>query len=239
MLLERGSARVLALGWFLLLVYGEFGAFYFMPWSCTWPERVNRAKVDVVVEHDAFDAEVAEAWQNAPLFRMAIIADPQLTDFYSYSQKQGTLLRLTEFYSDIYMRRAFQYSVMRKPYADEVMVLGDLFDGGRVASKGQYVRHMRRFLDIFGAAAHASKSPLRFAAGNHDIGLGGFYSPDAAERFAQHFGPRNYTFNVHTSEFVVLDSVALTHESYATSATAARSKEAQRSKVGSLMFCHC
>ena len=43
--------------------------------------------------------------------RIAIVTDPQLTDFYSYRQKPGLLLSLTEHFSDTYMRKA--YSLMQ------------------------------------------------------------------------------------------------------------------------------
>lgn len=56
----------------------------------------------------------------------------QLTDRTSYNQKPGSLaLRLTQFYSDIYMRRAFRSSVLgKKP--DQIIFLGDLLDGGPI-----------------------------------------------------------------------------------------------------------
>lgn len=66
------------------------------------------------------------------MIRVAVIADPQLTDRTSYNQKPGSVaLRLTQFYSDIYMRRAFRSSVLgKKP--DQIIFLGDLLDGGPI-----------------------------------------------------------------------------------------------------------
>jgi predicted MPP superfamily phosphohydrolase len=56
----------------------------------------------------------------------------QLTDRTSYNQKPGSLaLRLTQFYSDIYMRRAFRSSVLGKQ-PDQIIFLGDLLDGGPI-----------------------------------------------------------------------------------------------------------
>ena len=224
--------RLLIGAWALLLLYGEVIAFYLVSWRCSWPS--SNGKADVVVQHESFDASIDANAKETALFRMAIMADPQLTDFYSYSQKNGLLLRLTEFYSDIFMYRAFRYSVMRRPYADSVMFLGDLFDGGRVATEEQYHEHLRRFLKIFGSVASNTHSGVRFIAGNHDVGLGGFYSPKAAALFAKHFGLRNYSFNVHTSEFVVVDSVAMTHDAYLQMATVQRIEEMRQAKVGSM-----
>jgi len=42
---------------------------------------------------------------------VAVVSDPQLTDAYSYKQSPGTLLHLTEHFSDVYMRKA--YSLMQ------------------------------------------------------------------------------------------------------------------------------
>ncbi|KAG0046885.1 hypothetical protein BGZ83_007960 [Gryganskiella cystojenkinii] len=67
-------------------------------------------------------------------YRIAIIADPQLTDWYSYRQT-GFVLRLVQIYTDLYMRRSFRrlHSSLRP---DAVLFLGDLNDGGR-SSQGQ------------------------------------------------------------------------------------------------------
>ena len=86
---------------------------------------------------------------------MAAVADPQLTDVYSYPfmASEGVLAKLTQWfvsflprrsflmrcrYSDIYMRRAFS-AVQRHASPDLVSFLGDLFDGGRVVDSSQYV----------------------------------------------------------------------------------------------------
>lgn len=43
-----------------------------------------------------------------PVTRVALVADPQLTDFASYHGLDGWRLRITEFYSDLYMKRIFR-----------------------------------------------------------------------------------------------------------------------------------
>lgn len=47
-------------------------------------------------------------------------------------------LRLTQFFSDLYMRRAFRSSVLgMKP--NQIVLLGDLFDGGPYLTLEEYV----------------------------------------------------------------------------------------------------
>lgn len=60
---------------------------------------------------------------------MAVIADPQLTDAYSYHQS-GFALHLTQFYSDLYMQRAFA-ALQTSFQPNGILFLGDLMDGGR------------------------------------------------------------------------------------------------------------
>jgi hypothetical protein len=81
------------------------------------------------------------AWADADLshlglqYHLAVIADPQLTDFYSYNMTpKSWTLTLTEFYSDLYMRRNFQQLMRKSTTPDSVLVLGDLFDGGIYAT---------------------------------------------------------------------------------------------------------
>jgi hypothetical protein len=60
---------------------------------------------------------------------VVVIADPQLTDKYSYKQK-GIALWITEFYSDYYMKRNFR--VIQHLLNPQVIIFaGDLMDGAR------------------------------------------------------------------------------------------------------------
>ncbi|KAG0278167.1 hypothetical protein BGZ95_004557, partial [Linnemannia exigua] len=78
-------------------------------------------------------------------YRMAIIADPQLTDWMSYHQS-GLLLALVEAYTDIYMKRSFRrlHASLRP---DAVLFLGDLNDGGRNSDERTFVKNTRRFFE--------------------------------------------------------------------------------------------
>ncbi|KAF9931627.1 hypothetical protein FBU30_009803 [Linnemannia zychae] len=84
-----------------------------------------------------------EAIQNR--YRMAIIADPQLTDWLSYHQS-GLLLAIVETYTDIYMKRSFRrlHASLRP---DAVLFLGDLNDGGRITNNATFIKNTNRFIE--------------------------------------------------------------------------------------------
>ncbi|KAF9581847.1 hypothetical protein BGW38_001003, partial [Lunasporangiospora selenospora] len=77
-------------------------------------------------------------------YRIAIIADPQLTDWYSYNQS-GWVLTLVEFYTDLFMRRSF-HRLHNHLSPDAVLFLGDLMDGGReTEDPKEFFKNMDRF----------------------------------------------------------------------------------------------
>jgi hypothetical protein len=61
---------------------------------------------------------------------MVIVADPQLTDEYSYPSRPGWILKPTEWLSDLFMWRNY-LNLMNILKPDSVLFLGDLMDGGR------------------------------------------------------------------------------------------------------------
>ncbi|KAF9156529.1 hypothetical protein BG015_004439 [Linnemannia schmuckeri] len=107
---------------------------------CEWPEK------------DSWDLSETAIQER---YRIVIIADPQLTDWYSYKQS-GLALWLTEFYTDLFMRKSFA-RLHRRLQPDMVLFLGDLLDGGRETlaeeedSRGDdgqvYEKNKGRFLD--------------------------------------------------------------------------------------------
>ncbi|KAG0072442.1 hypothetical protein BGZ89_006253 [Linnemannia elongata] len=116
--------------WVLALLAGEHGSFWIMVHRCSWPESSSWDKSE-------------EALSNR--YRMAIIADPQLTDWMSYHQS-GLLLALVEAYTDIYMKRSFRrlHASLRP---DAVLFLGDLNDGGRNTDSQTFIKNTRRFFE--------------------------------------------------------------------------------------------
>eukprot|EP01063_Lacrimia_lanifica_P015728 TRINITY_DN223_c0_g4_i1.p1 TRINITY_DN223_c0_g4~~TRINITY_DN223_c0_g4_i1.p1 ORF type:complete len:444 (+),score=127.52 TRINITY_DN223_c0_g4_i1:80-1411(+) len=154
-----------------------------------------------------------EGWPCA----LAAVADPQLTDAFSYGMAPGSAaLAAAEHVSDVYMRRAFRWGVVWRERPADVLLLGDLFDGGRVLSDVDWAAHLARLEAIFPGS---TRSGGRFwhVAGNHDVGLGRYHNCGAAARWAAAFGPRNAQKlfgggGVHTAALV--DAPAWTHQDH-------------------------
>ncbi|KAL1925524.1 uncharacterized protein VTP21DRAFT_407 [Calcarisporiella thermophila] len=145
-----------------------------------------------------------------PPYHLAVIADPQITDEYSYDRK-GLLLEITKFYSDMYMRRNFRHLSRRKK-PDAVIFLGDLMDGGREIKKQEdYAKELHRFRHLFRPVS--SPSPrYYFMAGNHDIGFGDSIVPLAVQRYRASFGELNYEIQLANHSIVVLDTLSLSSQ---------------------------
>lgn len=62
---------------------------------------------------------------------MIVIADPQLSDAYSYNTAEGFKLSVVKYYCDIYLKRAFRAILSSSIPFETILYLGDLFDGGR------------------------------------------------------------------------------------------------------------
>ncbi|GJJ70354.1 ethanolamine phosphate phosphodiesterase [Entomortierella parvispora] len=123
--------RLWRLLWFVTLVLGEHGFYWVMIDRCSWPENQS---------WDASESSLKDR------YRIVIIADPQLTDWFSYKQS-GIGLWLTEFYTDLFMRRSFR-RLHAKFQPDAVLYLGDLLDGGReTMDRERFDRNRDRFLE--------------------------------------------------------------------------------------------
>ncbi|KAI8844246.1 hypothetical protein BC829DRAFT_400395 [Chytridium lagenaria] len=111
-----------------------------------------------------------------------VLADPQLTDSFSYNQNPGLLLQLTQFYSDIYMRRNFAI-ITRTLKPRYVLFLGDLMDGGREWGM-IFNKELQRFRKIF------PPSDAKYYLVIH-----------AYDRYERTFGPANYEFTIANHTF--------------------------------------
>ncbi|RKP36227.1 Metallo-dependent phosphatase-like protein, partial [Dimargaris cristalligena] len=138
-------------------------------------------------------------------YRIAIIADPQITDYYSY-RHTGLLLSLTNFFTDQYATKNYWY-LLQAQRPDAVLILGDLFDGGR---------HWEDELGDPPASvlpAYHYRPLFRYVAGNHDIGVGATIIPAAVTRFIREFGPLNYRWSVAGHDLLILDNLSLENTS--------------------------
>ena len=117
------TQRLLIFVWIISLLVGEWLVFPIQLQRCA-----NRILRNSPLKGTS--QAIPEPVVPTSLYRLAIIADPQLTDAYSYKQSPGISLWLTQFYSDLYMRRAF--AAMQASFDPQaILFLGDLMDGGR------------------------------------------------------------------------------------------------------------
>jgi hypothetical protein len=74
------------------------------------------------------------SWEDWPAeaapHHLVFVADPQIVDPHTYPGRPWPMSTLTERYTDRYMRRNYQL-INRKLDPDSIVLLGDLFDGGR------------------------------------------------------------------------------------------------------------
>ncbi|KAJ1659453.1 hypothetical protein IWQ61_001477 [Dispira simplex] len=140
---------------------------------------------------------------------LAIIADPQITDEYSY-HRTGFLLLLTNFITDLYAKRNYWFieSVLDP---DTVVFLGDMFDGGRHWTDEAWNLEYQRFRHIFRLDhQNITQRPTIYnVVGNHDIGVGEAIIPNALERYQRVFGPLNHQATVANHTLVFLDDLSL------------------------------
>ena len=117
------TSNILAASWIVLLWWGE---------SYTYTRAINRCQwhrwekwVDRLSKYVIW----LQSSVSTDPFRIALIADPQLVDENTY-ERRGILLKLSQFYTDLYMKRNWQFihSILNPKIT---IFLGDLMDGGR------------------------------------------------------------------------------------------------------------
>ncbi|KAJ2822580.1 hypothetical protein FBU31_004549, partial [Coemansia sp. 'formosensis'] len=146
---------------------------------------------------------------------VALVADPQIVDHYSYDQT-GALLRVVEFYTDIYLRKSYSVlQTIRRPEA--IVFLGDLFDGGREWEDEQWLEEYARYKSIF-TNRSPHNVPVYDMAGNHDIGIGNTVVGHALDRYHKYVGPTNQVLNIGGHQIILLDSLTLESDTPAVSA---------------------
>ncbi|KAI1314579.1 hypothetical protein EDD11_001962 [Mortierella claussenii] len=136
---------LLRIAWLVALFVGEHGVYWSMIRRCAWPENSSWDQ-----SHESMRER----------YRVAIVADPQLTDWMSYHQS-GLLLALVETYTDIFMKRSFS-RLHASLQPDAVLFLGDLNDGGRLSHGDVFKKNKWRFFEhVFDMKATAwNQNPL-------------------------------------------------------------------------------
>ncbi|CAI0399041.1 unnamed protein product [Linum tenue] len=191
---------VLCLVWMATILYGEMLAFW-MPslFSCSWPDRSPSPIGRKVSANDDY-------------VRIAVLTDPQLMDRTSHPTLPKSLLGVAQFYTDIYMRRAFFASVLpMKPHV--ILFLGDYFDGGPELSDAEWQDSMHRLKHVFDldAKTRDRNVPVFFIPGNHDIGYSSInsHNSEVVRRYEKEFGSRNFWFAIGKVEFIAVDAQTL------------------------------
>ncbi|KAK4373898.1 hypothetical protein RND71_004575 [Anisodus tanguticus] len=192
-------AALLSFIWALSLLYGEMFSFWVPFFSCSWPRLPSSTTDGVDHQRD--------------YVKIAVLTDPQLMDRTSLRLAPKSLaLEAAQFYTDLYMRRAFLSSILpSKP--DIILFLGDYFDGGPFLSDEEWQESWSRFKHIFDLEMleQTTNIKLYYLAGNHDIGYAAFHShmPEVIKRYEKAFGARNYQFTAGKVDFIAIDAQTL------------------------------
>lgn len=150
-----------------------------------------------------------EPWsKNSDIHRVALVADPQLVDDYSYPDRPNILNNIIKKISDNYLHRNYRF-VQHLLDPDTTMFLGDLFDGGRYWEDKAWLEEYDRFNRIF--PKHPDRRTIQSLPGNHDIGFEDI-NPDKLKKFAAFFGPNNDFLEIGNHSIVLLDSISLSSE---------------------------
>ncbi|KAK4780961.1 hypothetical protein SAY87_017067 [Trapa incisa] len=201
---QRDVTGLLCFTWAMTLLYGEMFAFW-VPylWSCSWPHHHLHPS----------GSGMEERGNQNDYAKIVVLADPQLMDKTSlHLAPKSLLLETAQFYTDLYMRRAYLGSIW--PFRpDAVIFLGDYFDGGSFLSDEEWQDSLHRFKHIFDLKAQGRHADFQvyYIPGNHDIGYAILHphKPQVISRYESEFGERNYKFRVGNAEFIVVDAQTL------------------------------
>jgi ethanolamine phosphate phosphodiesterase len=162
-----------------------------------------------------------------------LIADPQLVDPHTYPGRPWPLSTLTILYTDLYLRRSYNY-LQEYLRPDTLFFLGDLFDGGREwgtwhssSPEDRYKRYgnkfwmkeYKRFQRIFidgwlesgwmSPAEPRGRKIIASLPGNHDLGFASGIQGPVKERFEAYFGHGNRIDIIGNHSFISVDTVSL------------------------------
>lgn len=142
---------------------------------------------------------------NGP-HRIALFADPQIMDNYSYPGRPWIVNYFTQKVLDNYHKRNWNY-VQNKLDPDSTIFLGDLFDGGRNWDDEDWYVEYTRFNSIY--SKKANRKTIMTLPGNHDIGFGETVNVTSLERFKTFFGPTSSVHELGNHTIVLLDTISL------------------------------
>jgi len=202
--------------WIVAIVFGELLAFHYV--HLWWDPNCSAAS-STTRRQGASTSSI-----NAVAAQMLIVADPQLTDQYSYKffRQYPILLPILSFYCDHYMRKNYKILQRNFPIAKHTLFLGDIFDGGRLMPNFMFNSSVSRFYNVFPQPQQQKQSQeppphqYYFALGNHDFLIAESEVSYLVQRFTRHFPPHkaNYHFTLGNVDFLVLNSVIMDSRVY-------------------------
>ncbi|EGW35799.1 uncharacterized protein SPAPADRAFT_59006 [Spathaspora passalidarum NRRL Y-27907] len=164
-----------------------------------------------IVPYSTLEKCLWSNWEDWPMdrhpHRIALIADPQIIDDYSYPKQFKVLNFIVKQISDNYLHRNFQ--VMQQVLdPDTTIFLGDLFDGGRYWDDAKWIPEFHRFNRVF--PARTDRRDIRSIPGNHDIGFQTI-KRDVVDRFAKYHGKSNDYITLGNHTVIMFDSISYSH----------------------------
>lgn len=186
--------HILCFIWVVLIWFGERTYPYNSLRACSWNQ-----------------------WEDWPELsrpaRVVLVSDPQIVDTHTYPGRPRILQALTEYMTDLYLRRNWVY-INDILDADANFFIGDLFDGGREWGEREWHKEFKRFGKIYTKPPY--KKTIMSLPGNHDIGFGNTIVYPAFQRFHMFFGDSSSTHVIGNHTFVLLDTISLMNSENAT-----------------------
>ncbi|KAG1855731.1 hypothetical protein DFJ58DRAFT_880291 [Suillus subalutaceus] len=191
-LLSRNTIiNLLRFFWVVLVIWCEFGVFFYSLSNCKWPDR-----------------ELKEAGSTEKPTRVLLISDPQLPN----PRRLGISWLGYDASSTRYLRKG--WSVVTRLHPHAVVWLGDVLASGRyVTSEDEYENYVDEFKGMF---ATDKSVPNYFVPGNRDVGLGesSAFSKNARKYFTEYFGPVNQEIDLAGHRLIFIDAPGLVDEDY-------------------------
>ncbi|KAF8135763.1 Metallo-dependent phosphatase [Boletus edulis] len=179
--------------WVILVIWCEFGVFFYSLSNCRWPDKVFQS---------------TRLPSGVKPTRVLLVTDARLRN-----PSVSALNSWFGYDSDsAYLRKSWR--VASRLHPDVVIFLGDTFASGRyVMSETEYDQYYRAFESTFPRDVSMS---FYLIPGNNDIGLGdsSSFSKDARRSFETHFGPLNRVIPIADHQFILLDAPGLVEEDY-------------------------
>ncbi|KAF8622738.1 hypothetical protein AX15_006828 [Amanita polypyramis BW_CC] len=172
--------------WVMVVIWYEFGTYYWSLSSCKWPSLGST---------------------NEKSTHVLLISDTQ----FIHGRNVGISQAWRRFLTDLNVRKNWHVTSRLNPHA--VIFLGDMLASGRtLRSAKEYNQAAQQFKSVFTLPG----VPMYYVPGNTDISLGMAtkHSKDVKSFFTRSFGPLNQEFSIQNHTFIALDAPGLVDEDY-------------------------